>query len=160
MFCPLCGNQMSENHKFCCKCGNPSFGICSSKNIVKLQSSANVCKNENTGSSSTPTFEQFQAAKRKERAASFRPAKRKTSVDTSGDVAINFGIMLFDGNQLKPQRSASLSVMVPKVSTKDQLLAAGLAKHKAHSKNLIKDNIKYILLYPDGALVDKLRESD
>ena len=49
---------------------------------------------------------------------------------------------------------------VPKVSTKDQLLAAGLAKHKAHSKNLIKDNIKYVLLYPDGALVDKLRESD
>ena len=62
--------------------------------------------------------------------------------------------------QLKPQRSASLSVTVPKVSTKDQLLAAGLAKHKAHSKNLIKDNIKYVLLYPDGALIDKLRESD
>ena len=35
-----------------------------------------------------------------------------------------------------------------------------MAKHKAHSKNLIKDNIKYVLLYPDGALVDKLRESD
>ena len=99
MFCPLCRNQMFENHKFCC-------GGCSSKNILKSQSSANVRKTENTGSSSTPTFEQFQAAKRKERAASFRPAKRKTSVDTSGDVAINFGIMLFDGNQLKPQRSA------------------------------------------------------
>ena len=111
---------MSENHKYFCKCGNPlpAGGSCSSKNILKSQSSANVHKTENTGSSSTPTFEQFQAAKRKERATSFRPAKRKTSVDTSGDVAINFGIMLFDGNQLKPQRSASLSVTVPKVSTK------------------------------------------
>ena len=38
-------------------------------------------KTENTGSSSTPTFEQFQTAKTKERAASFRQAKRKTSVD-------------------------------------------------------------------------------
>ena len=35
-----------------------------------------------------------------------------------------------------------------------------MAKHKAHSKNLIKDNIKYVLLYSDGALVDKMRESD
>ena len=68
--------------------------------------------------------------------------------------------MFYDGNQLKPQRSANLSVKVPKVSTKDELLATGLAKHKAHSKNLIKDNIKYVLLYPDGSLVDKLRESD
>ena len=82
MFCPLCGNQISENHKFCCKCGNPSpeGGGCSSKNILKSQPSANVRKTENTGSSSRPTFEQFQVAKRKERAASFRPAKRKTSV--------------------------------------------------------------------------------
>ena len=97
---------MSENHKFCCKCDNPSpeGGGCSSKNVLKSQSSANVRKTENTGSSSTPTFEQFQTAKTKERAVSFRPAKRKTSVDTIGDVAINFGIMLFDGNQLKPQR--------------------------------------------------------
>ncbi|CAB4044555.1 Hypothetical predicted protein, partial [Paramuricea clavata] len=80
--------------------------------------------------------------------------------DTSGEVAINFGMMFYDGNQLKPQRSANLSVKVPKVSTKDELLATGLAKHKAHSKNLIKDNIKYVLLYPAGSLVDKLGESD
>ena len=114
-------------------------GGCSSKDTLKPQCFANVRKTENTGSSSTPTFEQFQAAKRKEWATSFRPAKRKNSIDTGGDVPINCGIV-FDGNQLKlNQRSASLSVTVPKVSTKDQLLAAGLAKHKAHSINLIKD---------------------
>ncbi len=50
---------------------------------------------------------------------------------------------------------------VPKVLTKDELLAVGLAKHQAHCKNLIKGNTKYVLLYPDGSLViDKLRESD
>ena len=68
--------------------------------------------------------------------------------------------MSFDGNQLKPQMSKNLSGKVPKVSTKDELLAAGLAKHKAHSKNLVKDSVKYVLLYPDGAPINKLRESD
>lgn len=167
MFCPHCGNQISENHRFCCKCGNPSPGDsgCSSNAILNPQSSACVDKLKSEGTGSTPTFEAFQATKRKERASNFRPkgntAKRKKSGDdTGGEVAINFGIMFFDGNQLKPQRSANLSVKVPKVSTKNELLAAGLAKHKAHSKNLIEDNIKYVLLYPDGSLVNKLRESD
>ncbi len=172
MFCPLCGNQISENHKFCYKCGNPSpvDTGCSSRAVPKPQSSASVDKlsegTKSEGTSSTPTFETFQATKRKERASNFRPKgntvkRKKSGDDNSGEVAINFGIMFFDGNQLKPQRSANLSVKVPKVSTKDELLAAGLAKHKAHSKNLIKDNIKYVLLYPDGSLViDKLRESD
>ena len=73
---------------------------------------------------------------RKERASNFRlkgntVKRKKSGDDNSGEVAINFGIMFFDGNQLKPQRSANLSVKVPKVSTKDELLAAGLAKHKS-----------------------------
>ena len=168
MFCSVCGNKISENHKFCIKCGNArpmdaNNGL--QKGILKPRSSIKLVKSQNTSECSTPTFETFQTTKRNERASSFRSngkaAKRKKSVDyTTGEVVINFGIMFFNGNQLKPQRSKNLSVKVPKVSTKDELLAAGLAKHKAHSTNLVKDGVKYVLLYPDGALVSKLRESD
>ena len=55
----------------------PEGGGCSSKNILKSQSSANVRKTENTGSSSTPTFEQFQAAKRNKKG---RPVLDQQSV--------------------------------------------------------------------------------
>ena len=67
--------------------------------------------------------------------------------------------MFITGNQLKPRRSKNLSVKVPNLSTKSELLAAGLAKHKAHSNNLVKDRVKYGFLYPNGAAVNKLRES-
>ena len=67
MFCPLCGNQISKNHKFCYKCGNPSPGDtgCSSKTkaIPKPQSSASDGKLKSKGTGSTPTFEAFQATK-------------------------------------------------------------------------------------------------
>ena len=53
--------------------------------------------------------------------------------------------MFFDGNQLKPQGLKNLSVKTPKVSTK------GDGKK-------VKDSVKYDLLYPDGAPVNKLRE--
>ena len=77
MFCPLCGDQISENHKFCYKRGNPSPGDtgCSSKTkaIPKPQSSASDGKLKSKGTGSTPTFEAFQATKRKERTSNFRP---------------------------------------------------------------------------------------
>ena len=58
---------MSENHTFCCKCGNPSpeGGGCSSKNILKSQSSANVRKTENTGSSQRQHLSNFKRLKGK-----------------------------------------------------------------------------------------------
>ena len=61
------------------------------------------------------TLEKFQATKRKERASSFRPKgnarkRQKTQDDTSEEVVINIGIMFYNGDQLKPQRSKNLSV--------------------------------------------------
>ena len=40
------------------------------------------------------------------------------------------------------------------------LLKASLDKHKAHPKNVIKLNTKYVILYSDGRKVEKLKEAD
>ena len=169
MFCALCGNKISENHRFCCKCGTASpvaaNGSLDLPGVSTTQSSVDVTRG--TGTSSTATFENFQMMKSKERASNFRPAgkaaKRKkvaANVDETGDVKVNIGIMFFDGSELKPQRGKNLPIKVPKASLKNDILNAGLAKHKAHFHNMIKDGTEYVLLYPDGTKVDTLKESD
>ena len=114
MLCPLCGNQISENPKFCYKCGNPSpvNTGCSSRAVPKPQSSASVDKLKAECTSSTPTFEAFQATKRKERASNSRPKghtvkPKKSGDDTSGKVAINFSIMFFE-----PVKTSKISKLI------------------------------------------------
>lgn len=68
--------------------------------------------------------------------------------------------MLYDGQELKSQRGKSLLLSLKKSANTDDLLNAALNKHKAHSKNLIKPNAKYVMLYPDGSKVAKLKETD
>ena len=68
--------------------------------------------------------------------------------------------MLYDGQKLKCQRGESLLVTLKKSAQAVELLNVSLNKHKAHSKNLIKPNAKYLMLYPDGSKVIKLKETD
>ena len=66
MFSPVCGNRISENHKFCYNCGSATPVVAGNglqQEILHQQSSTNVDKLQNTGECSTPTFKKFQAAK-------------------------------------------------------------------------------------------------
>ena len=57
-------------------------------------------------------------------------------------------------------RGKSLTVDVPKKNaTASMLLEAGAEKHKAHSKDIIKQQFKYALLYGDGNEIKTLKES-
>ena len=52
-----------------------------------------------------------------------------------------------------------LTLSVAKNCTADILLKTATDKHKAHSKNVMKQEASYILLYPDGTEVKTLKES-
>jgi hypothetical protein len=54
--------------------------------------------------------------------------------------------MFYDGQELKNQRGKSLLLSLKKSANTDDLLNAALNKHKAHSKNLIKPNAKYVAI--------------
>lgn len=94
----------------------------------------------------------------------FRPAKgkRKRLVeDLDESVRVNIGIMLYDESMgLKKQCAKGLHVTLKNNSTKDVLLKVSTDKHVAHSRDLIKPGYNYHILYPDGTIVDKLKESD
>ena len=67
--------------------------------------------------------------------------------------------MVPDSGQLRRVRGKSLTVNVPKNATASMLLEAGAEKHKAHSKDIIKQQFHYVLLYEDCTEVETLKES-
>ena len=159
-FCSSCGNKLDDSNVFCPACGTK----------VRAPESYNSVTNIVNGKERLPlTFRDFKAIKEKERATHFRPStnsrdksKRKLISNENLDesVNVNIGIMLYDGQKLKCQRGKSLLVTLKKSAQAVELLNASLNKHKAHSKNLIKPNVKYVILYPDGSKVIKLKETD
>ena len=86
--------------------------------------------------------------------------KLVSNEDLNETVKIHAGIMLYDGQELKSQHGKSLLLSLKKSVNTDDLLNAAQNKHKAHSKNLIKPNAMYVMLYPDGSKFAKLKETD
>ena len=56
-------------------------------------------------------------------------------------------------------RGKSLTLNVPKNATASMLLEAGAEKHKAHSKDIMKQEFNYVLLREDCTEVKTLKES-
>ena len=52
-----------------------------------------------------------------------------------------------------------LCLRLKKNTTKDVLLKVSIDKHVAHSRDMINPRHEYRVLYPDGTVVDKLKES-
>ena len=67
--------------------------------------------------------------------------------------------MVPDSGHLRRVRGKSLTVNVPKNATAGILLEAAAEKHKAHSKDIIKQEYNYMLLYEDCTEVKTLKES-
>ena len=143
-FCSSCGKELNKTDIFCPTCGTKS----ESQNGVKKT----VDKKERLPLS----FSGFKASREKERAKHFGrstkgKSKRKlvSNEDLNETVKVNVEIMLYDGHELKSQHGKSLLLSLKKSANTDDLLNTALNKHKAHSKNLIKPNAKYVMLYPN-----------
>ena len=75
------------------------------------------------------------------------------------DVSINIGIMRYVNGTLKFCRGRNLAVTVPSSASRDDILTKAVTKHANHDKNLIRDDLRYTLLYRDGTEVKTLRGS-
>ena len=146
---------MAGKYNFCPKCG---------AKVTSPTTAQDVGSSLKTKLIPIPDkFNEFRAKKEQERGSHFRRTKgkrKRPNEDVEEKVKINIGIMLFDGSELKKQRGKSLTLELPKNSTKDVLLKASIDKHVAHSRDMVNPNHKYEILYSDGIIVDKLKESD
>ena len=153
MFCSTCGESLQVSFKYCPKCGKD------------LANNKEMKVRDETSGKKTLSFKEFKETKEKQRATFFRkkPGRGKGSgkqqEDLSDIVKINIGIMVPDSGQLRRVRGKSLTVNVPKNATASMLLEAGAEKHKAHSKDIIKQEYNYVLLYEDCTEVKTLKES-
>ena len=152
MFCSTCGESLQVSFKFCPKCGKD---LANNKEI-KVRGETSEKKNM--------SFKEFKETKEKQRATFFRkkPGRGKGSgkqQEDLNDTKITIGIMVPDSVQLRRVRGKSLTVKVPKNATASMLLEARAEKHKAHSKDITKQEYNYVLLYEDCTEVKTLKES-
>eukprot|EP00794_Sanderia_malayensis_P012517 gene12518-13801_t len=71
-------------------------------------------------------------------------------------VTINIGVIkLSDDRNLRRCRGKTLPIQVSVTAEKEQILELGLKKHSNHNKTIIAE-LKHVLLFPDGKLVDKV----
>ena len=105
MFSPSRGNELQDSDNFCSTCGRKVDGH-------ELQTATEKLSNEKK-KQMPHAFKKFKAHKEKEGAQHIQPspkirskAKRKLAAceDVSATVKINYGIMLFNGQELKNQR--------------------------------------------------------
>ena len=153
MFCSACGESLQVSFKFCSKCGKD------------LANNKEIKVRDETSGKKNLSFKEFKEMKEKQWATFFRkkPGRVKGSgkqqEDLSDIVKINIGIMVPDSGQLRRVHGKSLTVNVPKNATASMLLEAGAENHKAHSKDIIKQEYNYVLLYEDCTEVKTLKES-
>ena len=105
--------------------------------------------------------------KKGERKSHFKKKSKKTKRMTDKEdpsITVNIDVMRYiEGeNMLKPQRGKSLPGRIGRTAGGEELLKLAVAKDSKHNANEITHSSPsaYILLYPDGIEVNKLRESD
>lgn len=146
MFCSQCGWEVASGGKYCSHCGilfpsvNPGVSSCG--------------------------IEEFKKRKEVERRSKFEPkAKRgrgKSSssssmkVQVEKDVAINIGFRKYtEHGHFKTCRGKTLPIRVPPTANASQIKERAVRKHTNHDKAL-HECMEYVLLYPDGSVVDTL----
>ena len=153
MFCSTCGESLQVSCKVCPKCGKD------------LTNNKEIKVRDETSRKKNLSLKEFKETIEKQWGTFFRkkPGREKGSgkqqEDLSDIVKINIGIMVPDSSQLRRVRGKSVTVNVPKNATASILREAGAEKHKAHSKDIIKQEYNYVLLYEDCTEVKTLKES-
>ena len=148
MFCPRCGLEARDTDKFCCHCGK-SLQPCGTSTL-------------NDRPKKALSFEDFKLQKARDRASTFEP-KRKMQFGElmlkkkkDQEVTISTGVMrLADDRSLRRCRGKTLPIKVPVTAKKELILERALRKHANHDKTVIEE-LKHILLFPDGNPVEKV----
>eukprot|EP00794_Sanderia_malayensis_P002036 gene2036-2315_t len=166
MFCSKCGHSVEQCFTYCPNCGSLINAPHASEGSQLTTKPADSPRPIVALPRPKPmTFAEFHSQKEQDRACNFkasknkRKRKREEREDLDAMVKINFGIMLYNGLELKIQRGKTLQISIKKSANKDDLLMACLEKHKAHTSNIIQEGCEYFVLYPDGTKVDKLKEN-
>ena len=149
MFCSRCGKEASEASKYCSACG---FSLQQSSvagpSGIDSEAKQPVVK-------SPMNFQEFLKRKTESRKEHFK-FRPKSANKVEKDVSINIGIMRYVNGTLKFCRGRNLPVTVPSSASRDDILTKAVTKHANHDKNLIGDDLRYTLLYPDGTEVKTL----
>ena len=146
MFCSRCGKEASEASKYCSACG---FSLQQSSvagpSGIDSEAKQPVVK-------SPMNFQEFLKRKAESRKEHFK-FRPKSAKKVEKDVSINIGIMRYVNGTLKFCRGRNLPVTS---ASRDDILTKAVTKHANHDKNLIRDDLRYTLLYPDGTEVKTL----
>ena len=163
MFCSSCGNTIKENFKFCVRCGSPAH---STANVAKsnLGSSNGGAVSRNESQRSVLSLNDFMDKKKEERKSNFKTNKKGKQARSKDEVVtINIGLMrISEDGGLKPVRGKNLPLKTRTSANSEDILNAGVVKHAMHNSSdvIIASAERFKLLYPDGTLVDNLKESD
>ena len=149
MFCSRCGKEASEASKYCSACGfSPQQSSVAGPSGIDSEAKQPVVK-------SPMNFQEFLKRKAESRKEHFK-FRPKSAKKVEKDVSINIGIMRYVNGTLKFCRGRNLPVTVPSSASRDDILTKAVTKHANHDKNLIRDDLRYTLLYPDGTEVKTL----
>ena len=151
MFCCRCGKATVESAKYCSACG-----FCLEQSSVEGSSgigsgATSTCQPAVKTPISFQEFLKRMADSRKEH-FKFKP---KSAKKVEKDVSINIGIMRYVNGTLKFCRGRNLPTD-PTSASRDDILIKAVNKHVNHDRNMIRDNLQYTLLYPDGTEVKTL----
>lgn len=149
MFCSQCGSEVASAGKFCANCG------------------FSFVNNTLPGSSNRKSLslEDYKRIKESQRQSRFEPKGKKSrqgkqaSTAPPKDVAINIGMKKFENGFLKTIRGKSLPIRVPPNAKASLVKEKAVLKHTHHDTRL-NTSIEYVLLYPDGSLVEKIPGTD
>ena len=143
MFCCRCGKATVESAKYCSACG-----FCLEQSSVEGSSGI--------GSGATSTCQPAVKTPISFQEFLKRKADSRKEKKVEKDVSINIGIMRYVNGTLKFCRGCNLPVTVPTSASRDDILVKAVNKHVNHDRNMIRDNLQYTLLYPDGTEVKTL----
>ena len=149
MFCSRCGKEASEASKYC-----SAFGFSLQQSSVAGPSGIDS-EAKQPVVKSPMNFQEFLKRKAESRKEHFK-FRPKSAKKVEKDVSINIGIMRYVNGTLKFCRGRNLPVTVPSSASRDDILTKAVTKHANHDKNLIRDDLRYTLLYPDGTEVKTL----
>ncbi|XP_039874879.1 uncharacterized protein LOC120725874 [Simochromis diagramma] len=169
MYCPFCGHLLADSPAFCSLCGknikflkditstvsrNPALG----EEAAALPSTSSsiltgtTIQTTQAGKSLVESFRKFRDVKERERKAFF--SKKHQEQKDQKPIKIQIGIMRRTSDGIRPVRGKSLPVDVHSHWSTEQILSAGVKKHKDFNQDMADG--PYVLLYPDAREVNTI----
>lgn len=144
MFCPVCGEKLQINAKYCHECGG--------------KYSSTTSTSSKTGSKLS--YADFKKKKEESRTTKFNvpTGKKKPKLDL--DVTIHIGLMSTKDSDLKVKRGATLPLKVSPSIKVNELLEKAVEKQSVFNSEVPNRPTAYKILYPDKRPIDKIPGKD